>query len=169
MAKMDELKEEAKDLGIKFSPNISEGKLEEKIEDFYKSNESHVVTEKPSEEEESTDVKVDSGKKTMAQLAKEAEKKAKLTHIVVITDNDQRENNLTSTVPVTCENGYFSLGMKRIPLNVPVELEQGFINVLKEIQIPLAVRNMDGTTSTKLRNRYSISYEDELKEKASGK
>ena len=99
----------------------------------------------------------------MGELAVEAEKEARKTHIVVITDNDQRENNFTSTVPVTCGNDHFELGTKRIPLNVPVEVEQGFINVLKEIRIPLAVRGMDGSMTTSMRNRYSISYEDDLK------
>jgi len=165
MAKLDELKQEAKELGIKFSPNISEGKLADKIEEYYQSQETGagvVIKEDGTVDTEETEAK-ETKIRTIGELAREAEAKARKTHIVVITDNDQRENNLTSTVPVTCGNDHFDLGLKRIPLNVPVEVEQGFISVLKEIQIPLAVRQMDGSVVTKLRNRYSISYEDELK------
>ena len=166
MAKIDELKLEADELGVKYSPNIGEAKLATKIEEHYKSLESGTpeVTEEVEDEEiTQAEQKKATVAKTMGELAIEAEKDARVTHIIVITDNDQRENNLTSTVPVTCGNGWFELGTKRIPLNVPVEVEQGFINVLKEIQIPLAVRSMDGQMKTSLRNRYSISYEDDLK------
>jgi len=167
MAKIDELKIEADELGIKYSPNIGEAKLSEKIETHYKSLESGtptVIEEEPENEEISqAKAKKNAITKTMSELAIEAEKEARVTHIVVITDNDQRENNLTSTVPVTCGNDYFELGTKHIPLNLPVEVEQGFINVLKEIRIPLPVRGLNGEMSTSMRNRYSISYEDDLK------
>jgi len=163
MAKLDELKVEAKELGIKFSPNISEGKLSDKIETYYKALETSQVVIKDEDIKDEEADKVDKAPVTMQQLAVVSERKARETHIVVITDNDQRENNLTSTVPVTCGNAYFELGTKRIPLNVAVEVEQGFINVLKEVDIPVATRQMDGTTRTVLRKRYSLSYEDELK------
>jgi len=166
MAKIDELKLEADELGVKYSPNIGEAKLADKIEAHYKSLETGtpaIKEETPEEEVVNAEAKKKSGVKTIGELAIEAEKEARKTHIVVITDNDQRENNLTSTVPVTCGNGYFELGTKHIPLNLPVEVEQGFINVLKEIQIPLAVRGIDGSMKTTIRNRYSISYEDDLK------
>lgn len=96
-----------------------------------------------------------------AVLAKEAALKP---HIVVITDNDQRENNYTQVVSVSCSNDYFDLGTMRIPLNTPVEVAQGFIDVLKEIQIPMHVRDsVTGLGKTVLRHRYSIAYNDELK------
>ena len=167
MAKIDELKIEADELGIKYSPNIGEAKLSEKIETHYKSLESgtpELLDETVEEDEVVKEEKAKrAGIRSIGELARNAEKEARVTHIVIITDNDQRENNFTSTVPVTCGNGYFDLGTKHIPLNVPVELEQGFINVLKEIQIPLGVRGLDGSMTTTLRNRYSISYEDDMK------
>ena len=162
MAKIDDLKQEATELGISFSPNISETKLADRIENYYKSQESNVVKLVETEEEKG-EVTQKSGGKPFGLRVKEAEEAARKTHIIVITDNDQRENNLTSTVPVTCGNQYFDLGLKRIPLNVPVEVEQGFIDTLKEIRIPLSVRQMDGSFKTAMRNRYSISYEDGLK------
>jgi len=162
MATLDELKIEADELGVKYSPNIGEAKLSEKIEAHYKSVESGTpkAVEPEVKEKTKSETKV---KKTFAQRAIESEKRAKEKHIIIITDNDQRENNLTTTVSVTCGNEHFELGTKRIPLNLPVEVEQGFINVLKEIVIPLPVRAMDGTMKTSMRRRYSISYEDELK------
>jgi len=167
MAKIDELKIEADELGVKYSPNIGEAKLSEKVEAHYKSLEdgTPAILEVAPEDEEISQAKTKKKAiaKTMGELAVEAEKEARKTHIIVITDNDQRENNFTSTVPVTCGNDHFELGTQRIPLNVPVEVQQGFINVLKEIQIPLAVRGMDGSMTTAMRNRYSISYEDDMK------
>ncbi len=174
MSKLEELKQEAKDLGVEFSPNIGEKKLQEKIDAYYESQETStiVVDEEPEEVvEEATEAKGnDKGglpkdpKRRMAMIAKELEAKARVTHIVTITDNDQRENNLTTTVSVNCGNGHFELGTKRIPLNVPVELEQGFIDVLKEIKIPMHVTDQrTGLGKTVLRNRYSLNYEDELK------
>jgi len=163
MAKLDELKQEAKELGLQFSPNIGESKLADKIEEYYKAQEtSGVVIKEEVNEDESEPVKKSVNR--LGELARNAELAARKTSIITITDNDQRENNQTTTVSVTCGNDHFDLGLKRIPLNIPVEVEQGFINVLKEIQIPLAVRNIDGSINTVMRNRYSISYENELKD-----
>ena len=159
MAKIDELKKEAKELGISFNPNIGEAKLAEKIEAFYKAQEGPGVVVKEEAKEESVQ-----GKKSKGQKIREAEEAARKTRIATIVDNDQRENNLTTTVSVTCGNAYFELGLMRIPLNEPVEVMQGFIDVLKEIKIPMhVVDRKTGLTKTVLRNRYSISYEDELK------
>jgi len=166
MAKIDELKLEADELGVKYSPNIGEAKLAAKVDEHYKSLETGAPEPKEEvlEDEVEATAKVEEAKAmTMHQLAVEEEKKARVTHIIVVTDNDQRENNLTSTVPVTCGNAYFELGTSRIPLNVPVEVEQGFINVLKEVMIPLPVKKMNGDVVTSMRRRYSVSYEDELK------
>lgn len=156
MAKLDELKQEAKELGLQFSPNIGEGKLQSKIDEFY------VAKEKEAEKEntpivESTKVKEG---KTMGELARDAEVKARKTQIVSIVDNDQRENNQTTTVTVNCSNAYFDLGQMILPLNTPVEVMQGHIDVLKEIEIPM--HTMDPQTKlskVKMRKRYSISLE----------
>lgn len=158
---MKELKKEATDLGITFPPNIKEETLKAKIEAYYEAEEAKATPIVVKEEVETT--KPDN-KKTMRQRANEAEIAAKKTQIVTIVDNDQRENNLTTTVSVNCSNDYFDLGTKRIPLNIPVELEQGFINVLKEIKIPMhTVNQITGLGQTTLRNRYSLSTENELK------
>ena len=156
---IEELKQEADDLGIQYNANIGAPKLAAKIEEHYAAQEGSAPVVKLE-----TVAERGSRKKTIGERAAEARLEAMKTHIVTITDNDQRENNLTTIVSVNCSNDYFDLGTRRIPLNVPVEVEQGFINVLKEIQIPMHVRdNVTGLGRTVLRNRYSIAYSDELK------
>ena len=156
---IEELKQEADDLGIQYNANIGAAKLAAKIEEYYEAQEGSAPVVKLE-----TVAERGSRKKTIGERAAEARLEAMKTHIVTITDNDQRENNLTTIVSVNCSNDYFDLGTRRIPLNVPVEVEQGFINVLKEIQIPMHVRdNVTGLGRTVLRNRYSIAYSDELK------
>lgn len=154
------LKSEADDLGIKYNPNIGEAKLKEKIEAHYKAQE----TGAPKIIEESAASKAEAKVNKLGEMIKKAEADAKKTTIVTITDNDPRENNLTTTVTVTCVNEYFDLGTKTVPLNTPVELEQGFINVLKEIRIPMHIRDLNSQQSkTVVRNRYSIQVDEELR------
>ena len=156
---IEELRQEATELGISYNANIGAAKLTEKIEEFYAAQEGTAPVVKLE-----TVAERGSRKKTIGERAVEARLEAMKTHIVTITDNDQRENNLTTIASVNCSNDYFDLGTRRIPLNVPVEVEQGFINVLKEIQIPMHVRdNATGLGKTVLRHRYSIAYSDELK------
>jgi len=156
MAKLDELKQEAKELGVSFSANIGEGKLQERIDEFY------VAKEKEAEKENepitvATEVKEGM---TMGELAKRAEDNARKTQLVTIVDNDQRENNQTTSVTVNCSNDYFDLGQMILPLNTPVEVMQGHIDVLKEVEIPMHVLDPQTKLSqVKMRKRYSISLE----------
>jgi hypothetical protein len=100
------------------------------------------------------------GAKTMGQLAREAEANARKTRIITVYDNDPRENGETTVAPVNCSNEYFDLGLVYIPLGEKVEVMQGHIDVLKEIDIPHHLRVND-TTKTVLRKRYTINYEDQ--------
>lgn len=160
---IDDLKAEADDLGIKYSPNIGAKKLSEKIEDYYTSKETNVI--KPEEySSENPEVDKKTGRRTKGQKIRDAKEKATVKHIVTIIDNDQRENHLTTVVPVTCTNEFFDLGTKKVPLNTPVELEQGFIDVLREIRIPMHVKDQhSGQSKVVLRSRYTVSVEDYLK------
>ena len=47
-----------------------------------------------------------------------------------------------------------------LPLNIPVEVKQGHINVLKEVEIPRHIQVGDNLSAVKMMPRYSISYED---------
>lgn len=155
---LDELKQEATDLGISYSANIGAVKLASKIEEFYSEQE---VGEPVTPAVATVATNVGNSKGARVQRAREAASK---THIVTITDNDQRENHLTTVVPCTCTNEYFDLGTKRIPLNTPVELQQGFIDTLRDIRIPMHTKDpVSGQARTVMRARYSISFEDQLK------
>ena len=157
---LEELKQEATELGIQYNANIGEAKLAAKIEEYYAAQEGPAPVAKLE-----TVAERNARPRTMGEKAAEARLKAMKTRIVTITDNDQRENNLTTIVSVNCSNDYFDLGTRRIPLNIPVEVEQGFIDVLKEVQIPMHVRDtVTGLGKTILRHRYSIAYNDELKQ-----
>ena len=158
---LEELKQEATELGIQYNANIGATKLAEKIEEFYEAAEKPVVAVAELAKKAKSTV---SGHRSIGERAVLAKEAALKTHIVVITDNDQRENNYTQVVSVSCSNDYFDLGTMRIPLNTPVEVAQGFIDVLKEIQIPMHVRDsVTGLGKTVLRHRYSIAVQDELK------
>lgn len=168
MATIEQLKQEAKELGITFAPNISAEKLAAKIESFYNAQETSdtelqealASKEKENSEEKSVVGSKIGGTKTMAQKAKEMEEKANKTVVVTIIDNDSRENNQTTVAVANCSNKYFDLGTVYIPLNVPVEVRQGHLNVLKDVEIPLHTKNpRTNMTETRLRPRYTISYE----------
>lgn len=162
---IDELKSEADELGIVYNKNIGADKLALKIEEHYTAleNGTPAPTIKVTAATEA-EVKGAKGYRPIGVRAKEAKEAALVTHIVVITDNDQRENNLTQVVSINCSNDYFDLGTVRVPLNTPVELAQGFINVLNEIKIPMHTRDQrTGLGKTVVRNRYSIAYQDELR------
>jgi len=166
---IEELKQEAKDLGITFSGQIGAEKLKEKIENFYEAREQAAakelagLTEKV--EKESKDVKGVKGVKSKEQALMDKrfkrEAAAKKTRVVMITDNDQRVNNHTTTCTVTCASEYFSLGTRVLPLNEKIEVAQGHIKVLQSVEIPLHVRDpKTGLSATRMRKRYSISFED---------
>lgn len=161
------LKAEAKDLGISFSPNITVEKLQEKIDAHYESQETSgkeleeavakVAAQEKSEEKPAVK---STGEKPIAQIARELYEQASKVVVVTIIDNDQRVNNQTTTVPVNWSNQFYDLGTMSFPLNVPIEIQQGFINVLKECMIPHHVKDPKTNLAvTVMRSRYTISYE----------
>lgn len=165
MSTLQELKQEATDLGIEYSANIGATKLAEKIEDYYKSQETSgeeiqaavAAKEAKEQSEEKPAVK---GKEDKYARAKRAEERARQTRIVTITDNDTRENNQTTVAIANCSNLYFDLGTVYIPLNIPVEIKQGHLDTLANLEIPLHVKDAkSGLFKTEVRKRYSISYE----------
>ena len=170
MSKIEELKQEATELGISFPQNIGADKLQVKIDEYYESQETSgngiqdavKKQEAMEQSEEKSAVKDNDDVNThMNKYAKKSEEDARKTRIVTITDNDQRENNQTTVAVVNCSNIYFDLGTAYIPLNVPVEVKQGHLNVLSETEIPLHVKDPKTNLSTlTMRKRYAISYED---------
>jgi hypothetical protein len=165
MSTLQELKQEATDLGIEFSANIGATKLAEKIEDYYKSQETsgeeiQAAVEAKEAKEKSEEKPAVKGKEDKYARAKKAEERARQTRIVTITDNDTRENNQTTVAIANCSNLYFDLGTVYIPLNIPVEIKQGHLDTLANLEIPLHVKDAkSGLFKTEVRKRYSISYE----------
>jgi len=164
---IEELKNEASELGIKFSAQIGAEKLKEKIEKHYKDQETPPPAVKEDEKDDTSKDKVETKVTTGKVLSRkdkkriEREKSARKTRVVTVIDNDQRVNNTTTTCVVNCSNEFFDLGLKILPLNEKIEVSQGHINVLKSVMIPLHTRNnKTGLSDTKLRPRYSVSYED---------
>lgn len=168
--KLKQLKAEADNLGVKYSPNIGEAKLQEKIDAAYDSQ-SEDTTAKllaaaaaVKSEEESDEVATKTKKWGKAQrraLARERETAARKTKVITIIDNDQRVNNQTETCTVNCSNEYFDLGQLILPLNTKVEVMQGHIDVLKSIDIINHVKDpVTKMSKHVLRPRYTISYEE---------
>ena len=163
---IEALKAEATDLGIIFSQNIGAEKLKAKIDAYYESQETSVKeTEAAVEatqkiEEKSAENGKSSYVKSIGSIAAESKAEAYKTRVVTIIDNDQRVNNQTTTCKVNCSNMYFDLGQIILPLNIPVEVKQGHINVLKEVKIPRHVQIGDNLSAVTMVPRYSISFED---------
>lgn len=164
---IEALKVEATELGITFPQNIGAEKLKLKIDAYYESQETSLKeTEAAVEATQKIEEKsAESGKlggvtKGIGSIAAEAKAVAYKTRVVTIIDNDQRVNNQTTTCKVNCSNMYFDLGQIILPLNIPVEVKQGHINVLKEVEIPRHVQVGDNLSAVKMVPRYSISYED---------
>ena len=166
MSTLEELKQEADELGVKYPKTIGAEKLAEKIETFYESKETSGSELEKAVEAKKAEVKQPTKPKSAAveshfEKRKRREAAAKATRVVTIIDNDQRVNNNTTTCVVSCGNSYFDLGTKVLPLNEKVEVRMGHINTLKEIKIPQHVRNATtGLASVKMRPRYSVSFED---------
>lgn len=166
MATLEELRQEADELGVKYAKTIGVDKLAEKIEEFYNSKETSGPALEEAVKEKETKSKQPEKEKSAAvestfEKRKRREAEAKATRIVTIIDNDQRVNNNTTTCIVSCGNSYFDLGTKVLPLNEKVEVRMGHINTLKEVKIPQHVRNATtGLSTVKMRSRYSISFED---------
>lgn len=164
--RLEELKDEADSLNITYNPRIGADKLAEKIEEYYKAQETsgpEMLAQVALKEANTTEAAETAAKskltKRSAFIAKRREEAKKLV-VVTIVDNDQRVNNHTDTCIVNCSNEFFDLGTKIIPLNTPVEVSQGHIDTLKEVKISLHVKNpKTGLSSTRYRPRYTISYE----------
>jgi membrane-associated HD superfamily phosphohydrolase len=166
---IEELKQEATELGLTFSGNIGAAKLQARIDEYYKSQETSgneiakavEANEKAETNEKSEEKSVKTGNKSFKEKMVDRKKAANKTRVITIIDNDQRVNNQTTTVVVNATSMYFDLGTKILPLNTPVEVRQGHIDVLKEIKIPQHVKNSKTNLSTvRLVPRYTISYED---------
>ena len=166
------LKAEAIEMDVEFPEGITAKELETLIKAATPAVEATVETPRVVDVELDADeptvvaVKV---KKETAEEAKatswgdkvrKAKEAAMKTVVVTVIDNDNRVNNQTTTATVNCSNRYFDLGTVYIPLNEPVEVMQGHIDVLKDVMIPHHVNDpKTGLSKVITRKRYTIQYE----------
>lgn len=160
MSKIEELKQEASELGIKYAKNIGEDALQSKIEDFKASQ----TADDLDEVQETVEPVAPVRPKSIKSLARQIWADAKKTRIVRITSNDKRDNHVTTTAYLSVENEFGGLS-KIVPLDEKVELEQCLIDRAKEDLIPQHVEEViegkrTGNKTVKMIRKYSVSYED---------
>ena len=146
----EELKQEADELGLTYSPNIGKAKLEEKIEQRYKE-----IEESSDSVESNTRVSTKGALATRKEALKiiaEQIAENKKTKVVKITMVDKREAS-------TATHAYFSNGdvSLHIPLDVWVEMPNILVQLAEEAR---AVTHVDsnGITEPKLTKKYVVEY-----------
>ena len=146
----EELKQEADELGLTYSPNIGKAKLEEKIEQKYKE-----IEESSDSVESNTRVSTKGALATRKEALKiiaEQIAENKKTRVVKITMVDKREAS-------TATHAYFSNGdvSLNIPLDVWIEMPNILIQLAEEAR---AVTHVDsnGVTEPKLTKKYVVEY-----------
>ena len=169
MTELEELRQEADDLGIEYGKTVGAARLKAKIDAYYDSQETsgpivqEAVKEKTQTESRSfVPTKDIYGGRTPEEITRlSREREARKTRVITIIDNDQRQNNQTTTCTVNNTNEHFDLGTRTLPLNEKVEVAMGHINVLRNIKIPLHTKDpKTGLAVVRVRPRYTISYED---------
>jgi len=155
---MQQLKDEAAELGIDVKGIKSKDGIQSKIDEFNatESEAATAVEEDVTEEEAPVD-----GMAAVRSMVPKLKRDAMKTRVVKIINNDKRDNHLTTTCYLSAENQYFGIS-KIVPLDTPVELEQCLIDTAKAVEISRHVD--DGTRSgnqeVQIVKKYSISYED---------
>ncbi len=141
----EDLLNEANNLGLQFQPNVPSKKLVALIaeakgeppaveEDAPPSPAAKAPTEEETEEvsTKSKDVANPSRQLTAYESKRQriaaAKAKAFKTQVVTITNKDNRENDIMTTVYLSFENQYFSL-LTIVPLDIPLQLESALIKI----------------------------------------
>ncbi len=169
MTERTELLAKADELKLNYAKNISTLKLEELvIEAMEKGTNPPSVDESefaaPKEDLPAVP-KAESRLSTLELRRKAiqtAKEKALTTHIVTVTNRDNRENDFMTTAYLSFENQYFGLS-KLVPLDVPIELEQALIDVAESALIPLhkdeiVAGKRTGNKVTVRVKKFAISY-----------
>jgi len=180
MSNREDMIAEATDLGLDFKGNISNINLAALIAEY--KGEPPPLDETPPpgpavKPEPEVEDAVEPDIVTQAQLTRTAAQKvyaakrrkigaakdrAMKKTIVTITSKDSRENEVTTTAYLSCENEHFSIG-RSVPLDIPVELEQCLIENARTCKMPMhrdEVKNgrRTGNKVTIIVPKYTISY-----------
>ena len=167
---MEQLKDEATKLGLDFKGIKSKAALQELLDTYYESQAADDLVEEKQEEEtveekkDNTQAPAQIRAKGVRAMVAQLKKEALKTKIVRITNNDKRDNHVTTTCYLSCENQYWGIS-KIVPLDEPVELEQCLIDTAKAIEVVLHVDEIiegkrTGNKVPKLVKKYVISYEE---------
>jgi len=156
---IEELKNEATQLNIKFHPNITAVKLQARIDEKY---------EELSKEDPATPVLVKPEKDVVAKgsaddklpLVARMKRLANELFVVTIADNDQRVNSTSNSCVANCGNAHFDLGTRILPTDQRVEVRRGHLEALRDVRIPHHIPStVDKTISeTVYRPRYSFQF-----------
>lgn len=126
MSERQELLDQANDLGLDFHSNIPTDKLKVLIEN----SSAPAVNQEP---EQSSNLRPRLEKRALIKAAKD---RALVKSIVTITNKDNRENDVMTTVSLSFENEFFGLG-REVPLDMPVVLEKALIEVAESTMMTL--------------------------------
>lgn len=143
----EQLKLQAEELGLEFPANIPTPKLQAMVNEALgvevaPNPEPAAVDEVEEEnvagtEEDKVQLSASQNKKiTLRQRVAKAKAEAMKTSIVTITNKDNRENDVMTTVHLSFENQYFGIS-KIVPLDVPVELEAALIQIAESTMMTL--------------------------------
>ena len=111
-------------------------------------------------EETSTNVET-TPVQNLSAFRNEMEKAARKLRKVTVHYNDPRDSHMVTSAAVQAANPYFALG-RIIPLDIPIELEQGLCDTLSEalIQVHVPDEKNPGLMKSKMIKKYSVIYED---------
>ena len=167
----------ANDLGLEFPGNISNVKLTAllaeasgdpvPVEDAAPAGPA-VKAEEPEYDENDVSEKTPARRAVIAKnlrrrkIIADAKAKAFRTHIVTITNKDNRENDVMTTAYLAFENQHFGLS-KLVPLDVPVELEEALIKIAASCTMTMHKDEIvkgrrTGNKVTTSVKKYAISY-----------
>ena len=165
---IEELREEATELGLTYSQNIGAAKLSVKIDEYYEKQSAGDIVEDIVEEIEVEVKKPATKAKSASETAeqkfrresKERQVAALKTKIVTITNTDKRESHVETMAYLSC--GVVS---KRVPLDIPIELEIALIEVARTSTVSTHVDEVvkgvrTGNKVPKTVRKYVVSYED---------
>ena len=151
--KLTELKQEAKELGIQFSPNIGEATLQEKIDKYYE-NEANTAKEEEVEDKATEGTKKPTKKSAQAIIAEQIREGRKPV-VLKLTMVDKREAS-------TATDAFFSNGdvQAKVPLDVFVEMPKVLVEQAKEAKA-LVHTNVGGQTISKYTTKYVVEYKED--------
>jgi len=132
MSERQELLDQANDLDLEFHSNIPTDKLKALIADTL--NAEPAKQEKPPEQ-----APVNPNLRprlTQRQRIVKAKQRALKMQVVTITNKDNRENDVMTTVSLSFENEFFGIS-RTVPLDIPVEIETALVEVAENTMMTL--------------------------------